>query len=123
MKRSTSLRRLAPLRNKRRTPRRSARVRDLARLSAIHDLPCAARHLPGHVCAGAIEADHVGRRPMGRKSDDAATIALCRLGHRQRTDHCGPFRHMTQAERRAFEAGALAEADRLLQGRMAHGEL
>lgn len=110
----TALRRSAPLRSRSRlparraTPRRSARVRDAAYLAWVHTLTCAASGLNGHVCEGPIEADHVGPRPLGRKSDDADTIALCALAHRQRTDHCGPFRSFSREDMRAFVAESLA---------------
>lgn len=96
------------MRRRREEPRRSERERDPAYLAWIRTLTCAAAHLPGHRCDGRIEADHVGVRPLGRKSDDVDTIALCSLAHRQRTDHCGPFRDFTREDMRAFVAGALA---------------
>ncbi len=107
--RSTPLARSSRLPARRATPRRSERVRAPAYLAWIRTLTCAASHLPGHVCEGPIEADHVGARPLGRKCDDRETIALCSLAHRQRTDHCGPFRHFTRDDMRAFIAQALLD--------------
>lgn len=101
------LRRTA-IRRRREAPRRSARVRDAAYLAWIHTLTCAASGLHGHICDGPIEADHVGARPLGRKCNDAETIALCSLAHRQRTDHCGPFRSFTREQMRAFVDASLA---------------
>ena len=34
--------------------------------------------------------------------------ALCSLAHRQRTDHCGPFRDFSRADMRAFVEEQLA---------------
>lgn len=99
----------SPLRRRRATPRRSDRARDLAYLAWVHTLTCAASHLEGHVCEGPIEADHVGPRPLGRKSDDNLTIALCQLAHRQRTDFAGPFRSFDRAAMRGFVAQALLD--------------
>ena len=101
--------RRSPLRSRRETVRRSDRQRDPSYLAWVHTLTCAAAHLPGHHCDGRIEADHVGARPLGRKCDDAQTIALCSLAHRQRTDHCGPFRSMDREQMRAFVAQALRD--------------
>ena len=94
---------------RRATPRRSERVRNPAFLAFVHELPCAAIGLPGHVCAGRIEADHAGDRPIGRKADDDTCIALCSLAHRQRTDMTGPFREFTRAEMRSWLDGHIAE--------------
>lgn len=49
-------------------------------------------------CDGPIEADHMGRRPLGRKADDRSCGALCRQHHRERTDHCGIFKLATKGQ-------------------------
>lgn len=87
---------------RREEPRRSSRLSDATYLAWIHTLTCAASGMHGHVCEGPIEADHVGPRGLGQKCDDRATIALCMLAHRQRHDHCGPFRSMSRAEVRVW---------------------
>ena len=87
---------------RRSTPRRSERVRDPLFLAFVHTLSCAASGIDGHVCEGRIEADHAGRRPLGRKADDRTTIALCSLAHRQRTDFAGPFRSWDGARMRTW---------------------
>lgn len=102
--------RRTPLRRRRATVRRSGRVRDLGYLAWVHTLTCAAAVLPSHYCEGGIEADHVGARGLGQKcSDFGQIIPLCTIGHRQRTDHCGPFREFTREDMRAFVAQALAD--------------
>jgi hypothetical protein len=93
---------------KRDTPRRSERVLDRNYVAWVHSQPCCADGLPGHVCGGRIEADHAGERPLGRKADDDTCIALCSQGHRERTDHCGPFKHFTRAEMRSWLDGQIA---------------
>lgn len=83
--------------------RRSGRVRNRAYLELVHRLPCyALTTVPGHRCEGPIEADHAGRRPLGRKADDDTCIPLCRLAHRQRTDWSGPFRSWTKIQMREW---------------------
>ena len=93
---------------RRSTPRRSERVRDLAYLAFVHTLPCVALNVPGHRCAGPIEADHMGPRPLGRKADDRTAAPICQLGHIQRTDFSGPFRVFDQARMRRFLADSIA---------------
>lgn len=90
--RKTPLKRRKPMRQKRSRPRRSGRVRDRAYLLAVKGLPCC---LVGTGdCSGPIEADHAGRRPLGRKCNDDEAIPLCRKHHRDRTDALGFFRGM-----------------------------
>lgn len=93
--RKTPLKRKAWMKQKRAKPRRSGRVRDTEYMLAVKQLPCAARFALG--CAGPIEADHAGRRPLGRKCNDNETIPLCREHHRQRTDGYGFFREALPA--------------------------
>lgn len=72
---------------KRATTRRSKRIRDLVYLAwMIRTQPCAARGVGA--CGGGwvTEADHVGRRPLGRKCSDRETIPLCSAHHRDRHD-------------------------------------
>lgn len=102
MKRGGPLSRSTHLLARRATPRRSERVRNLDFLSFVHGLVCGASGISGHVCEGAIEADHAGPRPMGRKADDDSCIALCTLAHRQRHDLAGPFRRFDKAQMRAW---------------------
>lgn len=108
--RNAPLRRSTRLRQRRATPRRSERVRDPAVLARVAALPCAARGLAGHTCAGRVEVDHVGPRPLGRKCSDAAgeLVPLCSRAHRERTDFTGSFRSFTRSTMRAFLAAAAA---------------
>jgi hypothetical protein len=82
--------------------RRSERTYDADRRAWTRHQPCCARGLPGHRCRGRIEGDHAGERPLGRKASDDTMIALCWLGHRERTDSRGPWASMTPPERRAW---------------------
>jgi hypothetical protein len=97
-----------PVKSRRATPRRSGRVRDAAYMAWVRTLTCAASAMDGHVCEGAMEADHVGARGLGQKCSDRETIALCSLAHRQRTDFAGPFRSFDREQMRAFVGDALA---------------
>lgn len=47
-------------------------------------------------CEGAVEADHAGRRGIGRKADDLTCIPLCTKHHGDRTDVTGIFKHAKQ---------------------------
>lgn len=107
LKRRTPLARTGRVKARRSSPRRSDRVRDPAFLDWVHTQPCSARDVPGHRCAGPIEADHMGERPAGRKADDLTCAAMCRQGHRERTDFSGPFRSFDQAQMRAFLAESM----------------
>jgi hypothetical protein len=101
------VKRTQPIRRRRPGRRRSDRQHDAAFLAFVHTLPCCARDVPGHVCSGGIEADHMGARPMGRRADDSTCAPICSLGHRQRTDFSGPFRSFDQAQMRAFLAESI----------------
>lgn len=100
MKRSAPPRRRTRVKPRRSSPRRSARVRDRDYLLRVRALPCCARELGG--CEGPIEADHAGRRPMGRKCSDDEAIPICQLHHRQRTDFSGPFKAWDGASMREW---------------------
>lgn len=109
----------SPLRSKRKSPRRSERVRDPEHLSAVHRVGCwAAASIRGHVCGGPIEADHVGRRPLGRKCDDSQTMAICSKGHMERHAFSGPHKTWDKdLMRRWLDAGmAWTQAQVLLLG-------
>lgn len=53
-------------------------------------------------CDGPIEADHAGKRGLGRNCSDSECIAVCRRHHRQRHD-CGySFRGVTRERMREW---------------------
>lgn len=93
----------SPLKRRRAKPRRSKRMRDVEHLLLVKQLPCCRPVVcrGGELrkqqtdewerCEGPIEADHAGRRPLGRKCSDDETIPLCRRHHRDRTDLRGVF--------------------------------
>lgn len=85
------------------------RPRDFARMGWVKTQPCCAAELSS--CDGPIEADHAGRRGLSRKADDSTTIPLCRLHHRQRTDHSGPFRSWDRDQMRAWLAVQIHETE------------
>jgi hypothetical protein len=65
------------------------------------------------------DADHAGRRGVGRKSNDDETVPACSLHHRQMTDRSGPVRTMSAD---AIRAARDAEIDRVQRAfRAAHG--
>lgn len=97
---------------KRKTPRRSGRVRDQAHLIAVKMLPCCVAFLGD--CAGPTEADHAGKRPLGRKCSDLETIPLCQKHHRDRTDGRGVFWKMAAMFMRDWCDQRIAETQKLL---------
>lgn len=114
--RRTTLRSSSPPRARKLTPRKSERVRDSAYLVAVKSLPCRARGLSP--CEGVVEADHQGRRPMGRKCNDDEAVPLCTLHHRQRTDWTGPFKDWTGEEMRAWLLDGIRETQQLVEGQL-----
>lgn len=103
LERRTPLARKTRIRARRAEPRKSARVRDLEYMLLVKGLPCCAADLEHHTrCRGPVEADHAGRRPMGRKCHDTECIPLCAFHHRARTDFSGPFRDWSKDEMRKF---------------------
>jgi hypothetical protein len=81
----------------------AARVRDPVYLHRVHLVGCWAQaSIPGHVCSGGMEADHAGRRPLGRKCDDSECVALCRGAHCARTDWSGEFRSWAREQMRQW---------------------
>lgn len=100
MQRSKPIRRYSWMRRRRPEPRRSERARDVDFMLRVKTLPCLARDLSE--CSGPTEADHAGRRPMGRKCSDRETVPLCSLHHRQRTDFSGPFKSWNGLQMRAW---------------------
>jgi hypothetical protein len=93
LKRKTPLKQRTRMKQRRATRRKSERVRDTPWMLMVKRLPCCVRGMViATPCRGPVEADHVGRRPLGRKCNDQETIPLCRKHHRERTDWSGMFR-------------------------------
>lgn len=108
MKRSPAPKRKAPLKHKRSKPRRSERQRDLDYMAFVRGRPCivgAQADIGG--CEGRTEADHAGRRPLGRKCSDRDTIPLCSKHHRDRTDLRDFFAGWSATEMRAWLDAAI----------------
>lgn len=68
----------------------------------------ASKHPQMTPCTGRVEADHAGERGIGQKADDRTCIPLCRQHHGERTNHKGPFFHMTRDELRTWRTEAIA---------------
>ncbi len=69
----------------------------------VKTLPCVARDIdPAFPCAGVVEADHAGRRGLGRKCSDVETIAICTEHHRQRGDFAGAFKSWNKDRMRGW---------------------
>ena len=108
--RRTPLARTSRLPARRATPRRSERVRDVAYMLRVKGLQCAADLLlgDGARCSGAVEADHAGIRPAGRKADDNSCIGLCLAHHRARHDFAGVFRGWSREQMRRWLDAVIA---------------
>lgn len=78
--------------------RYSKRDRDWTFMAWVKTQRCMWHVLGG--CEGVIEADHAGRRSVGRKAPDRTCVPACSLHHRQRGDFSGPFRTWTGEEMR-----------------------
>jgi len=119
LQRKTPLRARPPSERKPRARKPSKyklRVRDTEYMLAVKRLACAARDLSMfHPCEGVIEADHAGRRPLGRKCDDRETIPLCTEHHRQRTDFSGAFRKWNGSQMRAWLDEKIQDTQRQLR--------
>lgn len=79
----------------------------------VKTLPCIALGLNGHVCSGAIEADHIGERGMGRKCHDFETVPLCKLAHDARPGIRGPFDPFSREEMRDWRSNAIKRTQKL----------
>jgi len=106
LRRHTPLKRTRFMRSTRKSKYRR-RPRHPEFMAFVRRLACAARTLGP--CSGRIEADHVGPRGIGQKSDDRLTIPLCAQHHVDRTNFCGVFRDYDQKAMRLFVAKALVE--------------
>lgn len=106
MLRRSPLKRKTRIRPKRKTQRRSGRVRDAEYMARVRMLPCV---LEGGDCDGAIHAHHAGKRAAGRKADDDTCIPLC-AGHHEAW-HIGrwPFLYWGRDTRRSWADERIAE--------------
>lgn len=59
-------------------------------------------------CRGEVQADHMGARGLGQKANDRTCAPMCRLHHRERTDHGGSFKNLTRDQLRAWRTRAIA---------------
>lgn len=92
------------------------RQRDVPYMLWVKTLLCCARGLSR--CEGAIEADHAGRRSIGRKAPDRTCIPLCQLHHTQRSSFSGPFRKWTQHVMREWLAESIDECHAMFRLRV-----
>lgn len=122
LKRKSALRRKAWMK-----PRKSAyasRLRDTAYMLWIRSKPCAAgelfaatAHGSDSGCDGRVEADHVGRRPVGRKAEDRSCVPMCQHHHRQRDNFHGPFKHWNQQQMREWLASLVVKYQEMYENR------
>lgn len=90
-------------------PKPPGRKRDREYMLAVKRMPCCAPSGVPVSCFGPVQADHAGRRPVGRKCDDRETIPLCAKHHRQRTDYTGIFGGWDAERMRAWCDERIAE--------------
>jgi len=126
LKRKTPLQRKPPKR--RRTRKNSYRLRRRypEYMKWVRRQPCIVRELPPpddndwtayddwdafiqrvKTCSGEIQADHMGRRAMGRKAHDSTCAAMCANHHDQKTNGWGLFWGLTLASKRAWRQAAI----------------
>jgi hypothetical protein len=127
VKRGKQLTRKAPLRRTRMQRRPGStkyarRERHIEYMLWVKTLPCSAQSLPGHVCHGAIEADHaMWEHGKGEKCHDSECIPLCKRGHEQKTAYSGPgggpFRTWSQDQMRAWLLGRIVHTQRTARDR------
>ncbi len=106
LKRTGPLPRSTPLKKRRATPRRSARVRDAAYMDWIRQQPCALGRRYRH--KGTVHAHHAGPRGFGQKASDDTTIPLCAHHHTAWHDLGWPFRGWSHDERVEWVASTIA---------------
>lgn len=105
----TALKRKTPLKKRRGTARRSARVRNPAYMAFVRSLPCAL--LTTHQCAGPIHAHHAGMRGFGQKASDDTCIPLCAFHHLAgwHDGFAQPFRSWSGGERFIWATGVVEQ--------------
>lgn len=112
LRRKTRLRSRKPMRQRRAVRRRETRVRDTPRMLFVKTLPCCCPQ--PHVCVGATEAHHAGKKPgMKLKANDDTVIPLCTQGHQQCEDFHGPFSRFDHDSMRAWLDAQIARAREL----------
>lgn len=126
MRRGGPIKRRSPLRTRSRIQRKTpikrgqprhgkksayaSRERDTRYMVWVKSLECcAATDLGLGGCSRVVEADHAGRRPLGRKCPDTETIPLCSQHHRERTDFAGAFKSWDRARMREWLDRMIAE--------------
>jgi hypothetical protein len=107
--RRTPLRRKTPISSRITKYRR--RMRDVSYMLWVRRQPCAARSLD-ESCYGRVQADHAGRRGMGRRADDRTCIPLCSKHHTQRDAFHGVFRSWGHEQMRLWLAMTVANTQR-----------
>lgn len=68
-------------------------------------------------CYGEVQADHAGRRGVGRKAADDTCIPLCRKHHDCRQSFTGPFKGWTQVQMREWLEEQIDETQRAYAAR------
>jgi hypothetical protein len=118
MLRRTPLRRKTPIKPRRTKPRRGP-VRDKAFKKLICSLPCLLSGWPGAgPCSGRVDPDHLGHpneiKRAGQQADDTTCVPMCRLHHKQRTDHWGFFADWSDDQREHWRRWALGKTQLML---------
>lgn len=100
------------------------RPRDLDYMLAVKGLPCALSGVEGAgPCRGPVEADHMGERGLGQKSDDAEVGPLCSGHHRDRHGARGFFAALTKEERRHWCRLTIARTQHAIAEKRARARL
>lgn len=88
-------------------------MRGAKRLRWVRQQGCC---LEGGDCNGPIEAHHPTGAGLALKSDDSTAFPLCLQHHTDRHSATGPFKTMTKAERKQWEAEMVAKYQALYDG-------
>jgi hypothetical protein len=87
--------------------------------SWIHDQPCAARHVRGHVCEGRIEQSHERSLAKGSgtgvKLNNFESWAFCWQAARDWDNNVGIFNRWPKAKRLAYSAARVVEANEMFE--------
>lgn len=101
-------------------PKPTGREHDVPYMLFVKTLPCAALSVEGHKCDGSpIQADHAGRRSLGRKCSDRETVPHCVRAHVQRESFSGPFREWPRERMREYLDAAIAATQAAYERRAA----
>lgn len=101
-------------------PKPPGREYDEGYLREVRKLACLLRDVPDHRCSSRrSQADHAGKRPLGRKSHDKEAIPLCAQAHAERQTYTGWCAGLDDRGMRLVLVTAIAETRARVEQRRA----